>query len=63
MYIHNPTWGTTGGAGQVIGGLAVQGGISGIGAITIAHDRDILNLLRTQTGSLVRVPGSWVDFQ
>lgn len=64
VYVKSANWDTTSAApGQVVGGLAAQGTITGPGAITVTHDVDVLNLLRTRTGSMVRVPGSWVDFQ
>ncbi|MEN9543880.1 MAG: hypothetical protein RLZZ598_713 [Pseudomonadota bacterium] len=62
VYARQANW-VTSGAGRIIGGAASQGSISGTGAYTIVRDSTVLNLLRQRTGSFVKVPGSWVDFQ
>lgn len=62
VYVRPADW-VTAGNGQIIGGAAAQGLISGTGSFTVAHDPAILRLLRIRTGSMVKVPGSWVDFQ
>lgn len=62
VYARQADWGTAG-AGQIIGGAAAQGTISGTGSFTVAYDPAVLTILRNRTGSFVKVPGSWVDFQ
>ena len=49
-------------AGQVHGAIVAAGNLSGQGQQTIQYNADILKRLRTQTGSLIRVPGGWKDF-
>jgi hypothetical protein len=49
-------------AGEVHGAVVAQGSMSGQGQQLIQYDADILKRLRTQSGSLVRVPGGWKDF-
>jgi hypothetical protein len=62
VYVRTADW-VTSGPGQIIGGAAAQGQVRGTGSFTVAHDRAVLELLRLRTGSMVKVPGSWVDFQ
>ena len=49
-------------AGQVHGAVVAQGSMSGQGQQLIQYNADILKRLRTQSGSLIRVPGGWKDF-
>lgn len=45
------------------GAAVATGGFSGSGSSTILYRADILRRLSLSTGSFVRVPGSWRDFQ
>jgi hypothetical protein len=62
VYARQANW-VTSGAGTIIGGAASQGSISGTGTYTVVRDPGVLTALRQRTGSFVKVPGSWVDFQ
>ena len=58
------TWDTTGIAtGQVIGAAVAENDLSGTGTPTFAYDADVIRLLRWNTGTFVRVPSSWKDYQ
>jgi hypothetical protein len=51
------------GAALLRGALMAEGDISGSSTATVSYDPDLLRLLRATTGSFVRVPGGWQDFQ
>ena len=54
----------TSGSGQFSGAVVSEGGVSvGVGNLTIVHSGDTLNILRGNTGTFVRVPSSWRDYQ
>ncbi len=55
------TWATAGN-GVVYGAAVAEGNIGGTGTPTFSYDAAVLNNLRLQTGSFVRVPGGWKDF-
>ena len=58
------TWDTTGAAaGQVIGAAVAENDLGGTGTPTFAYDADVIRLLRWNTGTFVRVPSSWKDYQ
>lgn len=63
IYSQAPTWALSGG-GLITGGAFAEGNINDAAAATtgIVFNTDILTRLRTQTGSFVRVPGTWRDF-
>ena len=63
VYTRTADWVTSGAGGRITGAAIAEGGISGAGTPTIVYDADILRVLRVNTGSFVRVPGSWRDFQ
>lgn len=56
------TWITSGG-GQVRGATVADQRIGGSGTTKFVYDPDVLAELRWITGSFVRVPGSWKDFE
>lgn len=62
VYVRTANWSTAGLFGRVNGGVIAQGDIGGNGTPVIVHDADLLRRLRATTGSFVRVPGSWKDF-
>ena len=64
VYIRTATgqW-TTSGAGQVVGATVVDGDVVGTGTTSLVFDSGVVSLIRWNTGSFVRVPGSWRDFE
>lgn len=56
------TW-TTSGTGRINGAVVVDGDVVGTGNTTVVYDSAILQRVRYGSGSFVRVPGSWRDFQ
>lgn len=53
----------TDGAGEVIGAVVAEGGVSGTGTSTLTYDADVLARVRHNVGTFVRAPGSWRDFR
>ena len=53
------------GTGRITGAAIVDGGVTSPGSsnTTVVYDSAILQRLRYSTGTFVRVPGSWRDFQ
>ena len=66
VYIRTPSavnrW-VTSGAGQISGAVVADKKVRGSGTTDYVFDPDIINKLRWNTGSFVRVPASWKDFQ
>lgn len=62
VYSQSANW-VTGGAGRVFGAAIAQTDMTGGGTFLVSYDPQVLNVLRWTTGSFVRVPGSWADFQ
>jgi hypothetical protein len=62
VYLRQATW-TTAGTGTIQGAVVAEGDVEGTGVLTLVHDAAVLTRLRYAAGSLVRVPGSWKDFQ
>lgn len=54
---------TTSGAGEIQGAWVAEGALVGTGAPTVVYNADVLNRLRLLYGSMVKVPGSWKDWQ
>jgi hypothetical protein len=63
LYSRSPTWDRGAGTTQVNGALVAEGNLGGSGAQSIVYNSFLLNQLRTQHGSFVRVPGGWRDFR
>jgi hypothetical protein len=61
-YMRTANWALAG-AGDIQGALVAEDNITGTGATTVTYNADVLRRLRQNTGSLVRLPGSWRDFQ
>ena len=61
VYGDTANW-VSSGTGQIRGGVAAEGQISGSGAFAAVYDESILSHLRWRTGSFVKVPGSWKDY-
>ena len=64
VFIRTATDWVTGGSGQFSGAVVSEGGVKvGAGTLGINYSGDSLNILRGNTGTFVRVPSSWTDFQ
>jgi hypothetical protein len=61
VYSEAANWASAG-TGQVRGGMAGEGRISGNGSFAAVYDPEILAHLRWRTGSFAKVPGSWKDY-
>lgn len=61
VYSRSATWATDG-AGRIVGAAVAEGAVAGSGTTTFVHDPAVVRLLRWNSGSFVRVPGSWKDF-
>jgi hypothetical protein len=61
VYTQATEWAIAG-TGLVQGAVIAEGDVEGVSAPTIVFDPGIVNLLRADYGSFVRVPGSWKDF-
>jgi hypothetical protein len=66
VYVRAPSgsseW-TTSGGGQVIGGTVADQEVRGNGTTAFVHNPAVIARIRWNTGSFVRVPGSWKDFE
>ena len=63
IYSQADTWTVTGG-GSIFGAAVAETNFDGSGATTgVVYNSAILTRLRTITGSFVRVPGTWKDFE
>ncbi|MET0348274.1 MAG: hypothetical protein ABW067_00685, partial [Rhizobacter sp.] len=66
--IHGVVWARSSrwhspGVAEVIGAVVAESDLRGSGTASIRHDPAILQALRQRTGTFVRVPGSWRDFE
>jgi Tfp pilus assembly protein PilX len=62
LYVQAATWASAG-AATVVGATIAEGNIGGNMTATFTYNSDIVRKLRASTGTFVRVPGSWQDFQ
>lgn len=62
IYAETADWATSG-SGEIRGAAIAETNLSGSGAYTVVYEPDVLDNLSRRTGSFVRVPGSWKDFQ
>jgi hypothetical protein len=62
VYVRSLDW-VTAGSGTVRGAVVAEGIVSGLGTPQIVYDRGLLEALRLSTGSIIRVPGGWRDYQ
>lgn len=62
VYVRAANWATSG-AGTIRGASVAESNITGTGAFTTVFDQPVLERLRWTTGSFVKVPGGWKDFQ
>ena len=62
VYSRAADWASAG-AGRVLGAGVAEGNLGGSGTTTFVNDTTVLESLRLQSGSFVRVPGSWRDFR
>lgn len=63
LYVRKSNWATTAGGGLIQGAAVAEGTVTGSGSASIQYDAGLLRQLRLSTGSMVRVPGGWKDFQ
>jgi len=62
VWARSPRWDSPGST-EVIGAVVAEGDLSGSGTTRVRHDLPTLQALRHRTGTFVRVPGSWRDFE
>ena len=66
LYLHGGgganTWTTTVGTTLIEGAVVGEGDLSVVGAPTIVFNPGVLRTINLTQGSLVRIPGSWRDF-
>lgn len=62
IYTTSPRWHAPAGA-EVIGAVVAEGALNGAGITHIRHDAQLLQILHERTGTFLRVPGSWKDFE
>lgn len=61
VYSRAADW-STAGSGQIQGAAIAEGNLAGNSTMSVVYDADILNRMRVQNGSFVRVPGGWRDY-
>lgn len=64
VYSQAADWAAAGaGAGSIFGAAIAEGNFTSTASdLSIVYNLDVIKRLRTQTGSFVRVPGTWKDF-
>ena len=62
IYTTSPRWHAPAGA-EVFGAVVAEGALNGSGVTHIRHDALVLQILHERTGTFLRVPGSWKDFE
>jgi hypothetical protein len=62
VYSQAADWAASG-TGRIVGAAIAEGAFSGGTTADIIYDSDVLNRLKTITGSFVRIPGTWKDFE
>jgi hypothetical protein len=62
VWARSPRWDAPGPA-EVTGAVVAEGDLSGRGDTRVRHDPATLQALHHRTGTFVRVPGSWRDFE
>ena len=60
VYSQNGDWQ---GAGQIQGGAFIEGNLGAAAAPTVNLVGGVIDFMRMQSGSFVRIPGSWKDFE
>ena len=60
VYSQNGNWQ---GAGQIQGGAFIEGNLGAAAAPTVNLVGSVIDAMRMQSGSFVRIPGSWKDFE
>jgi Tfp pilus assembly protein PilX len=65
VYVRTPSWTALGSGGQVFGATVAEGDITvaGSAATSFIHDPAVVQSVRWNSGSFVRVPASWKDYQ
>ena len=62
VYSQAALW-TMNGAGQIVGAAVAESALTGAPSGSVTYSIPVLTRLRTTTGSFVKVPGSWKDFE
>jgi len=62
VYTTSSHWQAPAGA-DIFGAVVAEGALRGNGITRIRHDAEVLQALHDRTGTFVRVPGSWKDFE
>ena len=62
VYSRSASWNRGLGSTRVDGALVAEGEFIGSGSQRVFYEPEILNELRTRSGTFVRVPGGWRDF-
>lgn len=62
LYTRAADWDTAG-SGSVLGAVIVENTLSGTGTFSVVRDAAVLQTLQKTTGSFVRLPGGWRDFE
>ncbi len=67
LYLHDASgtnvWTTGAGSTVIDGAVVAEGDLTIVGTPRISYDSSVLRTINTTQGSLVRVPGSWRDFE
>ncbi len=61
VYCAQANWQTSGAGATVVGAVMAEGQVSGDGAPTFQFDPDVVKRVAQRMGSMVRVPGGWMD--
>jgi len=62
VYSQAAAWNSAG-SGSIVGAAAAESSFAGSASTDIIYSPSVLTRLRTVTGSFVRVPGTWKDFE
>jgi hypothetical protein len=67
LYLHDASggnvWTTSAGSTVIDGAVVAEGNLTILGTPRISYEPSVLRTIHTTQGSLVRVPGSWRDFE
>jgi hypothetical protein len=67
LYLLDPSgsiaWNNTAGSPRIHGAVVAEGNLTITGTPRISYEPGVLRTINMTQGSLVRVPGSWRDFE